>query len=100
MKAIKFTKHNGAILLSAKSDHDNIFISIADNGVGMTKEQLDKLFTTTPENNTYGTDGETGTGLGLLLCYEFIKANNGSISVSSEKNIGSTFTIALKKQNG
>ena len=97
MNAIKFTKHNGAITLSATSDQDNVYISIADNGVGMTKEQLNKLFLIAPDNHTYGTDGETGTGLGLLLCYEFVKANNGIISVSSEKNVGSTFTIKIKK---
>ena len=98
MNAIKFTRRNGTVTLTAKSDNDNIYLSITDNGVGMTKEQIGNLFTTTANSNTYGTDGETGTGLGLLLCYEFINANHGSISVSSEKNIGSTFTIALKNK--
>ena len=64
----------------------------------MTKEQLDKLFIIAKDNQTYGTDGETGTGLGLILCYEFVKANNGTITASSEVNKGSTFTVTLAKQ--
>ena len=97
MNAIKFTKHNGTVTLSATQDDKHTYVSIADNGVGMTQEQLDKLFIITPDNHTYGTDGETGTGLGLLLCNEFVKANNGTITVSSEKSKGSTFTVTLKR---
>jgi len=99
MNAIKFTGRNGHVTLSAINDNDSVLISIADNGVGMSKEQIEKLFIPAVNKTTFGTDGEPGTGLGLLLCYEFIIANNGSISVSSEKNKGSTFTIALKKAN-
>ena len=95
MNAVKFTKHHGAITLSATNENDKVRISIKDTGVGKTSEQLGKLFRTTENNNTYGTDGETGTGLGLLLCYEFVIANKGSIAVSSEINKGTTFSILL-----
>jgi len=97
INAIKFTAHKGNITLEAHEEGDNTFLSIADTGVGMTKEQLNKLFMIAPDNHTYGTDGETGTGLGLLLCYEFVKSNGGTISVVSEKNIGTKFTITLKR---
>ena len=93
--AIKFTKQGGNITISAKNEANKIQLFIADSGVGMTPEQLTKLFTTAPGNNTYGTNGEKGTGLGLLLCYEFIKGNNGTISATSEINKGSKFTIEL-----
>ena len=98
MNAIKFTGHNGTVTISALNDDYKTYISITDNGVGMTQEQLGKLFMITPDNHTYGTDGETGTGLGLLLCYEFVKANDGTITVTSEKGNGSTFTITFTKK--
>jgi signal transduction histidine kinase len=97
VNAIKFSNHNGVVTLSAKSDDSNIYLSVTDHGVGMTQQQIDKLFQIADDNHTYGTDGETGTGLGLLLCYEFARANDGTITVVSEKGKGSTFTVTLKK---
>ena len=93
MNAIKFTPHGGAIDLSAISNDSRVQLSISDTGVGMSAEQVDKLFTSDPENSTYGTDGEKGIGLGMLLCYEFVRANNGSISVSSAQGRGTTFNL-------
>jgi signal transduction histidine kinase/Tfp pilus assembly protein PilF len=101
--AIKFTPMNGSVTIAAREDIDiktgkiMVTLSVTDTGVGMTREHLNKLFSSTPGNNTYGTNGEKGTGLGLLLCYEFIKANNGTMTVSSEPGKGSTFDIKLPK---
>lgn len=95
--AIKFTGERGRITLSAKENTTAITISVADTGVGMSQEQLDKLFKVVTNNSTYGTGGEKGIGLGLLLCYEFVKANNGTIAATSEVGKGSTFTITLPK---
>jgi signal transduction histidine kinase/Tfp pilus assembly protein PilF len=101
--AIKFTPANGAITLSAKEVTDPltnrpmVTMCVTDTGVGMTQEHVNKLFSSTPGNNTYGTHGEKGTGLGLLLCNEFIKANNGAITVHSEAGKGSTFCVSLPK---
>ncbi|MCW3121355.1 MAG: tetratricopeptide repeat protein [Flavipsychrobacter sp.] len=95
MNAIKFTGANGTILISSTVHDHHIKVSVADTGVGMTEEQLSKLFTTSPDNTTYGTEGEKGTGLGLLLCYEFVKANNGSIYAESKAGEGTTITISL-----
>jgi two-component system sensor histidine kinase/response regulator len=61
----------------------------------MSRDQMNKLFLAAPGNNTYGTDGEKGTGLGLLLCHEFVKGNNGTIHVDSEINKGSKFIVYL-----
>ena len=95
--AIKFTQTGGTITLSATENNDTVQITVADNGVGMTREQLDKLFTPAAGGSTYGTGGERGIGLGLLLCYEFIKANNGTLTAASEVGKGSIFTVTLPK---
>ena len=95
--AIKFSNTNGTVNISAATRDDKVRITIADNGIGMTQEQLNKIFTVTTDNSTRGTDGERGIGLGLLLCYEFVIANNGTISATSEVNKGSTFVVELPK---
>ena len=93
--AIKFTNPGGSIKLSAKTVKDKVFISVTDTGIGMPHDKLGKLFSFSPGLSTYGTNGENGLGIGLLLCYEFIKASNGTISVTSEVNKGTVFTIEL-----
>ncbi len=93
--AIKFSKQNDTITLSATHDDNNITFLVADTGIGMSEAKLKQLFTITPDISTYGTQGEIGIGLGLLLCYEFIKANNGKIKVESEPNKGTVFYVTL-----
>ena len=93
--AIKFTEKNGSIQVTAKTEDGYMNLAVTDTGVGMTTEQLDKLFKPLTGNTTFGTAGETGTGLGLLLSYEFMKANKGHIAVASEVNKGTTFTVIL-----
>ena len=93
--AVKFTNISGTITLTAIKYAHTIEISVHDTGVGMTTEQMDKLFRALPNISTSGTGGEKGIGLGLLLCYEFVKANHGNISVSSVEGKGSTFTVVL-----
>jgi signal transduction histidine kinase len=95
--ALKFTKAGGKITLSGVSDGDHVKISITDTGIGMSREQLDKLFTASANNYTYGTGGEKGIGLGLLLCYDFVKANHGSIEAKSELGSGSSFIVTLRR---
>ena len=98
VNAIKFTHTDGTIRLVATNKKEGVRLSISDTGVGMTQTQLDNLFIPVGERNTYGTEGERGLGLGLLLCHEFIKANNGGISVSSQEGKGSVFVITLPSQ--
>lgn len=94
--AIKFTPKGGSIRVTAhKNMDDAIQINITDTGVGISKANLEKLFVKNSNPTTLGTANEKGTGLGLLLCKEFIEKNNGSISVSSQPEKGSTFTIIL-----
>jgi signal transduction histidine kinase len=93
--AIKFTPQGGKIVLSAKSSNNSLQISIADNGVGMSKEIMAKLFRIDTKITTKGTSDEKGTGLGLILCKDFIEKNGGKIWVESEVGKGSVFHFTL-----
>lgn len=93
--AIKFTPRKGSITVNAYNSDAWVFIEVTDTGVGMTGQQIDNLFKPIVDNTTYGTAGEKGTGLGLLLSYEFIKANNGQVQITSKLNAGSTFRLML-----
>ena len=93
--AIKFTPENGKITIRAKEVRSFIEISVIDTGVGISKENLDKLF-----NEYYtskGTANESGTGLGLMLCKEFLTKNGGNLKVESEEGKGSTFSFTLPR---
>ncbi len=93
--AIKFTPNGGTVTINGYASGNNTQISVTDTGVGMTDEQLSNLFDDLKLNSTRGTGGEKGTGLGLQLCYEFIKKNGGDIIVTSTPGKGSTFTVTL-----
>ena len=94
--ALKFTNSNGEVFLSAKLENERILFSVKDNGVGISKENQDKLFGIDSNFTTYGTNDESGSGLGLILCKEFVNKNGGKIWVESELNKGSCFTFSLK----
>jgi signal transduction histidine kinase len=93
--AIKFTPDNGCITVASKKMKDEIQISVNDNGIGIKKEDIPKLFKIDAQYSTEGTNQESGTGLGLLLCKEFINQNKGKIWVDSKFGKGSTFTFTL-----
>jgi signal transduction histidine kinase len=93
--AIKFTPEGGSITISTKLENDNLIVSIADTGVGMSKEVIEKLFRIDTKHTTKGTSDEKGTGLGLILCKEFIEKNGGKIWVSSDVGKGSVFSFQL-----
>lgn len=94
--AIKFTATNGKIAIGSRLKNDVIEIFVQDNGAGITKENINKLFSNS-YFTTKGTADEKGTGLGLMLCKEFVEKNGGQISVSSEFGRGATFTCILPK---
>ncbi len=93
--AIKFSPESGNIKVSAEPGEEKIIIRVIDNGVGIPEEQQKKLFSFGEFQTTTGTDGEHGTGLGLLICHEFIKRNDGTLAVESETGVGSTFYFDL-----
>ena len=94
--AIKFTPKSGEISVSATATLDNIIeIKICDTGIGMDKELINRLFLLNEKTNRKGTEGEPSTGLGLLLCKEFIEKNGGKILVESEVEKGSIFSFTI-----
>ena len=96
--AIKFTRENGSITISSKDDDPEfIAVSVTDTGVGMTDEVKDKLFRIDVNVTNIGTSGEKGTGLGLILCKEFVEKMGGRIWVDSKSGEGSTFSFTLPK---
>jgi len=93
--AIKFTKINGRIDIMSSDSEKYLEITISDNGIGIDKDNLDKLFRIDSYYSTSGTLGESGTGLGLIICKEFVEKNGGKINVKSEKGKGCAFTFSL-----
>jgi len=97
--AIKFTQTSGRITISAKKIKNDLIVNITDNGIGMPKEHIVKLFTVSDNYSTPGTQNEKGTGLGLILCKEFVEKNNGKIWVESIVGNGSSFYFSLPTTN-
>ena len=93
--AIKFTNNGGAIKINAAENFKNVTISVSDNGVGIASEDIKKLFDIAQVLTTKGTAEETGTGLGLLLCKDFVEKHCGKIWVESEVGKGSDFKFTL-----
>ena len=96
--AVKFTKNGGEVRISATDKGSMIDIHISDTGIGMNKESLDKLFKIDAYHSTTGTAGETGTGLGLVICREFVEKHGGKLKVESEEKKGSIFSFGLPKE--
>ncbi len=91
--AVKFTNPNGKVLISASKMDHSVVIEISDNGIGMDQNQLTNLFKLDKTSSTKGTKNETGTGIGLIVCKEFIELNGGQLKVNSSRGLGSKFTI-------
>ncbi len=95
--AIKFTHEGGKVTITSHDTTQEIELQINDTGIGMNHEQLDQLFRIENSFSTPGTNHEKGTGLGLILCKEFVEKNEGTISVKSTVGKGSTFVLCFKK---
>jgi two-component system sensor histidine kinase/response regulator len=93
--AIKFSYPDGEIVISAKEIKNELTVSVTDNGVGISKASINELFRIDKNHSTQGTLNEKGTGLGLLLCKEFVEKHGGKIWIESEEGIGSTFYFTL-----
>lgn len=98
--AIKYSHEGNTIIITINEDDNMHEVSFVDTGIGMSKEKQDSLFSSyNPENISFGTAAEKGTGLGLQICKTFIEKNSGTISVKSELNKGSVFSVLLPKGN-
>jgi len=97
LNAIKFSESGSAIEVSAHEQGDYYVIGVKDHGVGISPEVQKILFEKTSGYSTRGTANEKGTGLGLILCKEFVEKNGGQIWLESEEGKGSTFYFTIKK---
>lgn len=98
--AIKFTKKGGLVKISAKSAENRmVLVNIEDNGIGMTEAMISKLFKIEEKLQVAGTEGELGSGLGLLICKEMVDRLGGKIWIESEPNKGTIFNFTLPAAN-
>jgi signal transduction histidine kinase len=95
--SIKFTEEGGQIKMGVIEEKNRYVVKIADNGVGMPKEVANKIFRIDTKHSTQGTAKEKGTGLGLILCKEFVEKNGGEIWVKSEEGKGTIFSFSIPK---
>jgi PAS domain S-box-containing protein len=93
--AIKYTRKGGSIIIDSKLADNVVSVFVTDNGVGIKPEALEKLFDIANIHTTRGTEEEGGTGLGLLICREFVEKHGGKIGAESEPGNGSTFWFSL-----
>ncbi len=95
--AIKFTPEGGKITMSAEANGSHFLVSVTDTGVGMSQTAMQKLFKLGTKHSTLGTAKEAGTGLGLILCKDFVEKNGGTIGVESKEGHGSKFYFTVPK---
>lgn len=96
--AIKFTKPGGKISISAEQKDETLLVSVTDNGVGINSGDIEKLFRIEESFSTIGTRKERGTGLGLIICKEFVDKHNGKFWVESKSGEGSSFKFTVPNQ--
>jgi PAS domain S-box-containing protein len=97
--AVKFTPNNGEINIRCSVDGEFLKYSVKDSGIGINKEDLKKLFKIETHHTTPGLANEKGSGLGLILCKEFVERNGGTIQINSEPNKGTTIEFTLKRHS-
>ena len=93
--AVKYSYNDSLITLDFSAEGFYSIIKVTDNGVGMNKEELHNLFLIEKLSSRPGTNKEPGNGLGLIVCHEFVEKHNGTITVETEENLGTTFTIRI-----
>ena len=97
--ALKYTSEGGEVTIDSKLEDNMLVVSIKDTGTGMPQAVQEKLFKLAETQSKRGTNNESGTGLGLVLCAEFVKANGGDIWFSSVQGEGSTFFFSIPLKN-
>ncbi len=94
--AIKFTNADGEVVISIDSNESSAIIKVIDSGIGLTSAQIDDILVKGGSTKVKrGTDNEKGTGFGLIIVKEFIKNNNGNLSIQSKVGEGTTFVVEL-----
>jgi signal transduction histidine kinase len=98
--AIKFTHADGTIEIKAHKKEDQVFVSVKDTGIGLSEEELQNLFRIDSKVKRKGTNNEDGSGIGLILCKEFVEKNNGTIWAESIHGESSTFKFTIPVSKG
>ena len=93
--ALKFTRENGTIELKAVATNSEVIVSVKDSGVGISETRLKKIFDQNQPVKTFGTNKESGSGLGLILCKDFVEKNGGKIWVESKEGKGTAFSFTV-----
>jgi signal transduction histidine kinase len=93
--AIKFTDRGGQITITSKKVDNDLMIDVTDTGIGIKPEKIANIFTFEQGQHTHGTEHEKGTGLGLMICKEFVEKHNGNIRAASIPGEGTTFSFIL-----
>ncbi|PLX13468.1 MAG: hypothetical protein C0598_03565 [Marinilabiliales bacterium] len=96
--AIKFTNSKGEVIIYAQKRNGMVLVTVKDNGVGMDKDRIDTLFDLDSNETTLGTNEEKGSGLGLLLCKEFVEKIGGKIWAESKIGEGSIFKFTIPQK--
>jgi PAS domain S-box-containing protein len=96
--AVKFTHSGGEILIYTKGDPDKVILAVRDNGIGINQHDLAKLFRIDATFSSIGTKNEKGTGLGLILCKEFVEKHGGKIWADTGTGVGSTFFVSFPRK--
>lgn len=99
INAVKFTGKGGMVMITSQEEAEWVHVCVSDTGRGMSEEELEKILHSGAGHSQKGTEGEQGSGLGLVLCQEFITRNRGRFSVTSQLGEGSTFCFSLPKKN-
>jgi signal transduction histidine kinase len=94
--AIKFSKQNGSVSIHTTSHQNYCVVKVEDSGIGMTPEEIETIFASNKHFTKTGTHQEKGTGIGLLLCQEFIKRNGGTLSINSTPGSGTIVSFTLQ----
>lgn len=97
--AVKFSHSGSEIVVKGSARRNFIRITVADNGIGMTQDKIEKIMNAELTISAAGTKGEKGTGIGLLLCREFIETNGGKMTIQSEIDKGTTVSFTLLDNN-
>jgi signal transduction histidine kinase len=97
--AVKFTERDKKVEIQLNPKDKEVEVSIMDEGIGISSEQLEKLFRIDEKFKSTGTAGEKGTGLGLIICREFVEKNGGEIHVRSSPGKGSVFSFTIPMAN-
>ncbi len=93
--ALKFSNENTTVYITVQTDGEAVTVNVKDSGCGIDLEDQKKLLHTDTHFSTFGTNNEEGSGLGLLLCQDFIEKNNGKLWFTSAKGEGSTFSFSI-----